>query len=94
MKLGELKAKIRTSKGNPSVKAEIGGATLYVVAQKTPLMASLDEAFGASRAVETGLMISDNGMLIAEGDEQVALTEATEIDDLDSLDDDDEIESL
>ncbi|RWE37461.1 hypothetical protein [Mesorhizobium sp.] len=58
MKLGELRAAIRKTKGAPFMDvAAIGpsGATLRLVLQKTPLLEELDRAFPGGKAAETGM---------------------------------------
>lgn len=72
MKLGQLKAAIRASKGNPpSVVASLtlGGPLLTLALQKTALLEELDRAYPGGKAVETGLQFSEKtGILEAEFD--------------------------
>lgn len=58
MKLGELRAAIRKTKGAPFMDvAAIGpsGVTLRLVLQKTPLLEELDRAYPGGKAAETGM---------------------------------------
>jgi len=63
MKLGELKSKIRTTKGSPLLRVELvkGGATVDVALMKGPLMDALDAAFPGGKSVETGMLFEASG---------------------------------
>lgn len=64
MKLGELKSKIRGTKGSPTLKVElISGSTFELALMKGPLMEALDKAFPGGKSVETGLVMDDTGVI-------------------------------
>ncbi|PTX49084.1 hypothetical protein IQ03_02441 [Gemmobacter caeni] len=89
MKLGELKAHIRSMDGNPKVYMNYGGpARGLVTVQKKSLLETLDVMFPTGKTTETGLMIDAGNRLILETMSeavQPALM-AEEPEDLDSLD--------
>lgn len=106
MKLGELKAHIRSMEGNPKVFMNYGGqARGLVIVQKKSLLETLDTMFPTGKVTETGLTVDHDNRLILEtmiGAVQAAtvteepgdldsLDAAGEPDDLDSLDEPDEL---
>ena len=67
MKLGELKSKIRATKGNPSLRITLTpGNSFDLMLMKTPLLAALDEAYDGGKGAETGLTMGDDAMIRAE----------------------------
>lgn len=91
MKLGELRAALRSFKGNPSVALNIAGANRVLPLQKTPLIAALGEIFAndpEGRNVYTGLTFdNESGILSGFGDRKLSLDVDVEADELD-LDED------
>lgn len=92
MKLGELKALIRKTKGNPSINVVFGARQMNFQIMKGPLLDQLDAAFPGGKAVETHLRFDeDSNILIEEGkpfgDEVVNALKVSETFDLDDLDD-------
>ena len=67
MKLGELKSKIRNTKGSPMLQIELTPGALGTIAlMKTPLMEALDTMYPGGKSVETGLLfevVGDNAMI-------------------------------
>lgn len=60
MKLSDLRASIRKSKGNPSIVVALTpGVPMTLVLQKTPLLEELAKAYGSNRATETGLTFDE-----------------------------------
>lgn len=74
MKLGELKSKIRTTKGSPLLRIELTPGALGTIAlMKTPLMEALDTMYPGGKSVETGLLfevVGDNAMIRPEASTQ------------------------
>lgn len=69
MKLGALKTAIRESEVAPRLEVLLdNGKRLTVVAQKTPLLASLDELYPEGRSQETELWLREDGFLMRESD--------------------------
>lgn len=65
MKLGELRGAIRKMKGNPSINLPVGGVTLTLVLQKTPLLDELERQFPGGKAAETPLELDEErGLLL------------------------------
>jgi len=61
MKLSELRAAIRKTKGNPSiVVALVPGAPMTLMLQKTPLLDELGRVYGNERTADTGLTFDEN----------------------------------
>lgn len=66
MKLGELRATIRATKGNPFIRVSLAPALppMNLVLQKGPLLESLELAFPDGKGHETGLDFdTSNGFL-------------------------------
>ena len=67
MRLGELKSKIRNTKGSPMLQIELTPGALGTIAlMKTPLMEALDTMYPGGKSVETGLLfevVGDNAMI-------------------------------
>ena len=61
MKLGNLKAAIRATKGNPIIETRLftDGPTLSLALQKTALLEELDRAYPGGKAVETDLVFDE-----------------------------------
>ena len=61
MKLGNLKAAIRATKGNPVIETKLfaDGPTLTLALQKTALLEELDRAYPGGKAVETDLVFNE-----------------------------------
>lgn len=70
MLLGQLKSKIRTTKGNPLLRIELAHGALGTVALlKAPLLEALDTMYPDGKTTETGLvfeMVGDNAMIRPE----------------------------
>lgn len=80
MKLGELKAAIRKTKGNPHLNIYPVRGTdkgLRVVCQKTELLAEMDRLFPGGKSTETGWeFVESTGCLRnADYDRQVGLSD-------------------
>ena len=70
MKLGNLKAAIRATKGNPIIETRLfsDGPILSLALQKTALLEELDRAYPGGKAVETDLNFDEKtGILGADG---------------------------
>lgn len=77
MRLGELKAAIRKTKGNPQMVVNLGGQNITVGLMKTPLLDALDGAFPAGKTTETGITFdTETGLLFDEGGSAPAATTA------------------
>lgn len=91
MKLGELKALIRKTKGNPTIAVPFGNRAMSFQVMKGPLLEELDRAYPGGKAIETGLSFDeDSGDLsvaTAPGDEVVNALKVSES--FFDLDDDD-----
>lgn len=63
MKLGEIKAAIRSTKGSPAVSIQFtgGSSPVTIALMKGPLMEALDAAYPGGKAVETGLVFEQSG---------------------------------
>lgn len=61
MKLGQLKAAIRGTKGNPYIETALteGGPKIRLFLQKSSLLEELEVAYPGGKAVETGLLFND-----------------------------------
>ena len=61
MKLGNLKAAIRATKGNPIIETRLftEGPMLSLALQKTALLEELDRAYPGGKAVETDLVFDE-----------------------------------
>ena len=61
MKLGNLKAAIRATKGNPIIETRLfsDGPMLSLALQKTALLEELDRAYPGGKAVETDLVFDE-----------------------------------
>lgn len=71
MKLGELRAAIRSTKGNPIAHVTFyeGGPTIPFALQKASVLTELETAFPGGKAVETGLTFDEKtGVLRAYAD--------------------------
>lgn len=69
MRLGNLKAAIRATKGNPIIETRLfsDGPMLSLALQKTALLEELDRAYPGGKAVETDLVFDDaTGILSSE----------------------------
>lgn len=96
MKLGELRAALRKTKGNPTVVVElVPGKRFDLIIQKTPFFEELDKHFPGGKAVETGLSFDEtSGIVRFEGDATAAVVRtAVDEDDDFFLDDDDAVTS-
>lgn len=69
MKLGELRSAIRGHKGTVLVKAVLGGKIVLIPVQKTAFMSDTLEAFGEHKGVESGLTVTEEGVVQALGGE-------------------------
>lgn len=77
MKQGNLKAAIRDRKGNPAIDWALpDGRAVRVMVMKTPLLEMLDGAF-EHKNTETGLTLTDDGLLTSEAPATVTLGPAT-----------------
>ncbi|UUV43527.1 hypothetical protein RCJOLI_56 [Rhodobacter phage RcJoli] len=67
MKLGNLKAAIRATKGNPVIKTKLfaDGPTLTLALQKTALLEELDRAYPGGKAVETDLTFDEKTCVLS-----------------------------
>lgn len=85
MKLSELRAAIRKTKGNPIVKTRLadGGPVVTLTLQKTPLLEALGAAYNDERTAETGLTFDDKTGLICSVDEEPSSHEPSSHDDQD-----------
>lgn len=74
MKLGELKANIRKTKGSPLLSIALTpGAVGTVALLKSPLLEALDAMYPGGKAVETGLVfeiVGDNAMIRPEASDE------------------------
>lgn len=74
MKLGELKANIRKTKGSPLLRIALTpGAVGTVALLKSPLLEALDAMYPGGKAVETGLVfeiVGDNAMIRSEASDE------------------------
>jgi hypothetical protein len=68
MKLGELRSAIRGHKGTIRVQATLAGEVVLIPVQKTAFVSDTLEAFGDHKNVESNLILTDDGILMAEGD--------------------------
>ena len=61
MRLGNLKAAIRATKGNPIIETRLfsDGPMLSLALQKTALLEELDRAYPGGKAVETDLVFDE-----------------------------------
>lgn len=80
MKLGELRAAIRKTKGNPHINIYPWPGTdkgLRIVAQKTELLKELERVYPGGKSTETGMEFVENtGMLrCVDYDKSVGLTD-------------------
>jgi hypothetical protein len=67
MKLGALKSAIRDLTTAPQALVDLpNGNQLHIHAQKGPLLTSLDNAFPGGKAIETGLSLTEGGILVEE----------------------------
>lgn len=65
MKLGQLKAAIRSTKGNPQVDVTFpGGKTIRFAMQKASVLEQLEAAFPGGKAVETDLIFDEKECLL------------------------------
>jgi hypothetical protein len=85
MKLGELKVKIRGTKGNIALPFQINGQTVPIFVQKSSLLEAMDIVFEKARNAETGYLFTDDGRLMEEGASTSVFVE-TDLDELDDLD--------
>lgn len=77
MKLGQIRAAIRGTKGNPLIVTKIhpDGPAITLDLQKTPLLAALEDAYPGGKGVETHLTFDKETRIIsaeetsASGDE-------------------------
>ena len=67
MKLGNLKAAIRATKGNPVIETKLfsDGPTLTLALQKTALLEELDRAYPGGKAVETDLIFDEKTCILS-----------------------------
>ena len=67
MKLGNLKAAIRATKGNPIIETRLftDGPTLSLALQKTALLEELDRAYPGGKAVETDLTFDEKTCVLS-----------------------------
>ena len=67
MKLGNLKAAIRATKGNPVIETKLfsDGPTLTLALQKTALLEELDRAYPGGKAVETDLTFDEKTCVLS-----------------------------
>ena len=67
MKLGNLKAAIRATKGNPVIETKLfaDGPTLTLALQKTALLEELDRAYPGGKAVETDLTFDEKTCILS-----------------------------
>jgi hypothetical protein len=72
MKLGKLNAAIRAAKKVRFLARIEEGFNLPFTLEKTPLLATLAEAFPEGRSQETGLYLNAEGFLSREGDTRMA----------------------
>lgn len=75
MKLSELRAAIRKTKGNPAIRTQLtaGGPFMTLPLQKTPLLEALGAAYNDERSAETGLTFNETNGLISSVDEAVEI---------------------
>ena len=66
MKLGNLKAAIRATKGNPIIETRLfsNGPMLSLALQKTALLEELDRAYPGGKAVETDLVFNEKTCIL------------------------------
>ena len=74
MKLGNLKAAIRATKGNPLIVTALfsDGPVLTLALQKTALLDELDRAYPGGKAVETDLTFDEKTGILRPTDDAVA----------------------
>lgn len=67
MKLGNLKAAIRATKGNPIIETRLfsDGPMLSLALQKTALLEELDRAYPGGKAVETDLVFDEKTCILS-----------------------------
>lgn len=74
MKLGNLKAAIRATKGNPIIETRLfaDGPMLSLALQKTALLEELDRAYPGGKAVETDLVFDEKTGILHPTSDAVA----------------------
>ena len=74
MKLGNLKAAIRATKGNPIIETRLfsDGPMLSLALQKTALLEELDRAYPGGKAVETDLVFDEKTGILRPTTDAVA----------------------
>jgi hypothetical protein len=66
MKLGELRAAIRATKGNVLIDASVGASpSMRFAVQKTSFLEALEGAYPGGKNVETGLSFDPDTLLVA-----------------------------
>ena len=74
MRLGNLKAAIRATKGNPIIETRLfsDGPMLSLALQKTALLEELDRAYPGGKAVETDLVFDEKTGILHPTSDAVA----------------------